>query len=218
MTADRRIRFVRFRPDAPTEVAELRRQRVLCGWGLENVDQWLKQVERGVKNLYWIYVDPQPALSATEMLNLEPTKAGPPPPDPNFTPIGHVSLDWEDYGGEDELADKAKRICTLATFFILGSLQGGGLGNLVMREMEQMAAGPELDASVLTLNTLDGDVHRDPAFWAKLGVPHKSRCNEDWYTRLGYSAFRRGIPRYPSIAFDGSEFLAEAVYMRKTLK
>lgn len=83
-----------------------------------------------------------------------------------------------------------------------------------MREMEQMAAGPELDASVLTLNTLDGDVHRDPAFWAKLGVPHKSRCNEDWYTRLGYSAFRRGIPRYPSIAFDGSEFLAEAVVSR----
>ena len=84
-----------------------------------------------------------------------------------------------------------------------------------MREMEQMAAGPELDASVLTLNTLDGDVHRNPAFWAKLGVPHKSRCNEDWYTRLGYSAFRRGIPRYPSVAFDGSEFLAEAVVSRQ---
>jgi hypothetical protein len=29
MTADRRIRFVRFRPDDPTEVAELRRQRVV---------------------------------------------------------------------------------------------------------------------------------------------------------------------------------------------
>ena len=84
-----------------------------------------------MQNLYWIYVDPQPALSTTEMLNLEPTKAGPPPPDPNFTPIGHVSLDWEDYGGEDELADKAKGICTLATFFILGSLQGGGLGKYV---------------------------------------------------------------------------------------
>jgi hypothetical protein len=86
---------------------------------------------RRMQNLYWIYVDPQPPLSETEMLNLEPTTAGPPPPDPKFTPIGHVSLDWEDYGGEDELADKAKGICTLATFFILGSLQGGGLGKYV---------------------------------------------------------------------------------------
>lgn len=175
------------------------------------------------------------------MLNLEPTTAGPPPPDPTFTPIGHVSLDWEDYGGEAELADKAKGICTLATFFILGSLQGGGLGkyvvvvlfslrhlprkdrpltmrvcvsSLVMREMEKMAAGPELDAAVLTLNTLDGDVARDPAFWARIGVPYKPRINEDWYTRLGYTAFRRGIPRYPSVAVDGTDFLAEAVVSR----
>jgi hypothetical protein len=78
-----------------------------------------------------------------------------------------------------------------------------------------MAAGPELDAAVLTLNTLDGDVARDPAFWTKLGVPYKTRINEDWYTRLGYTAFRRGIPRYPSVAADGSEFLAEAVVSRQ---
>ncbi|GAA5981436.1 hypothetical protein JCM10908_004108 [Rhodotorula pacifica] len=216
--ADRKIRFVRFRPDDATEVAELRRQRVLCGWGLEKVDLWLKQVQRGVKNLYWIYVDPQPPIAEFEPLNLEPTKYGPPPPDPTFAPIGHVSLDWEDYEGEIELADKERGILTLATFFILGSLQGSGLGNLVMREMEKMAASPELDASVLTLNTLDGNVGRDPAFWARLGVPYKTRINEDWYARLGYTPFRRGVERYPSKAFDGTEFLAEAVFMSKALK
>lgn len=118
----------------------------LCGWGLENVDLWCRQVEEGVKvrhgipfavkqelnlarqNLYWIWVDPKPTLPETEVLNLDPTEVGPPAPDPTFTPIGHVSLDWEDYGGEAELADRARGICTVATFFILVSMQGGGLG------------------------------------------------------------------------------------------
>lgn len=80
----------------------------------------------------------------------------------------------------------------------------------VMKEMEAMAAGPELDASFVTLNTLDGEVSRQPEFWAKMGVA-PGRNNEEWYTRLGYEAFRRGIPRYPSKAVDGTEFLAEAV-------
>ncbi|GAA6015061.1 hypothetical protein JCM8202_004868 [Rhodotorula sphaerocarpa] len=216
--AARTVRFERFQPGEPVQVAELRRQRVLCGWGLENVDLWCRQVEEGVKNLYWIWVDPKPTLPETEVLNLDPTEVGPPAPDPTFTPIGHVSLDWEDYGGEAELADRARGICTVATFFILVSMQGGGLGNLVMREMEAMAAGPELNAAVITLNTLDGEVARNPEFWARMGVPFKSRINEDWYARLGYKAFRRGVERYPSKAVDGSDFLAEAVFMRKSLR
>ncbi|GAA5885490.1 hypothetical protein JCM3774_003368, partial [Rhodotorula dairenensis] len=177
------------------------------------------------QNLYWIYVNStsppraeEEAEEVAEPLNLEPTKTGPRRPDPTFAPVGHVSLDWEDYLGEVELADRSRGILTLASFFILVSMQGGGLGNLVMHEMETMAAGPELDASVLTLNTLDGNVARDPAFWARLGVPPIKRINEDWYARLGYSPFRRGIERYPSKAVDGSDFLAEAVFMRKALK
>lgn len=40
-----------------------------------------------------------------EPLSIEP-KAGPPPPDVSFQPVGHIGLDWLDYRGDKSLADK----------------------------------------------------------------------------------------------------------------
>lgn len=55
-----------------------------------------------------------------EMLSLE-GKPGPPPASPSFRPLGHVSLDWVDYSGDDSLTSRDGGLVTIATFFILQS-------------------------------------------------------------------------------------------------
>lgn len=125
----------------------------LCGWGSEDVDTWRKQVARGVKVREAVLITvssgfaftPDCLETAEPVLDLRRAGTAPrcrwrrtaqprtdqdgtAPPDPAFTPVGHVSLDWEDYLGEVELADRSKGILTLASFFILVSMQGSGLG------------------------------------------------------------------------------------------
>lgn len=41
------LRFQPLDPDNAVEVAELRRQRMLCGWGLESVEKWLEMIRKG---------------------------------------------------------------------------------------------------------------------------------------------------------------------------
>ncbi|GAA6056759.1 hypothetical protein JCM3770_006118 [Rhodotorula araucariae] len=222
MTATGAIELVAYNPEAAREVAELQRQRVLCGWGLHNVELWGEQVRRGVKNLYWIWPTDRASYTVPsfEPMNYDPSVAGPPPPDPSFAPIGHVSIDWEDYDPEeDTLCDRAKGVCTLASFFILLSEQGKGLGSLVMNEMEAMAVR-DLAATAITLNTVDGEFAAQPWWWERQGLPFsaKTRINERWYERLGYTAYKRAVPRYPAKAVDGEDILLEAVFMRKELQ
>ncbi|GAA6006655.1 hypothetical protein JCM10207_005007 [Rhodosporidiobolus poonsookiae] len=224
MSTPHLVRFARFQPDDDREVAELRRQRVLCGWGEESVDSWREQVRRGVKNLYWIFPTDEAAygpLPDEEPLSLDPTKTGPTAPDATFRPLGHVSMDWEDYAGDESLCDREKGIITLATFFILKSQQGKRLGSVVMKEMEALAAGPELNATVITLNTVDSEFAAKPEFWTRQGLPvpaADARVNESWYARLGYTVYKRGIPRYPAVDVnDGSEWKMQAVFMRKEI-
>ncbi|BGP36499.1 hypothetical protein JCM10450v2_000397 [Rhodotorula kratochvilovae] len=222
MTAMRAIELVAFNPDDAREVEELKRQRELCGWGLHNVEIWREQVRRGVKNLYWVWPTDRASYvtPSFEPLNNNPSVAGPPPPDPSFQPIGHVSLDWEDYDpNEDTLCDRAKGVCTLATFFILLSAQGKGTGSLVMKEMETMAVR-DLKATAITLNTVDGEFAAQPWWWERQGLPfsEKTRINERWYDRLGYTAYKRAVPRYPAKSVVGEDILLEAVFMRKELR
>jgi len=221
MTAVRKIELVRFDPDSSAEVDELKRQRVLCGWGLQNVETWRDQVRRGVKNLYWIFPTDRASWTtpAVEPIN-HTAEPGPPPPDPSFQPIGHVSVDWEDYDpNEATLCDRANGVCTLASFFILVSQQGKGLGSLVMKEMEAMAV-VDLDAKAITLNTVDGEFASQPWWWEQQGLPYssKTRNNEDWYKRLGYTPYKRAVPRYPCKTVDGRDILLESVFMRKELR
>ncbi|GAA6032007.1 hypothetical protein JCM8097_003385 [Rhodosporidiobolus ruineniae] len=223
MSAPSPVRFARIDPESDREIAELSRQRILCGWGLENVDHWRQLIREDRRNMYWIFpTDPAvtAALPDDEPLSLEAGKIGPPPPDPSFRPLGHVAVDWEDYDGEPTLASKDDRVCTLATFFILKSQQGKGLGSFVMKEMERQAVS-ELNARAITLNTVDGDRAADPAWWARIGVDAKAevtRNNERWYERYGYVAYRRGVPRYPHKTPSGEDILLEAVFMRKELQ
>lgn len=136
---------------------------------------------------------------------------GPPAPHAAFRPLGHASLDWEDYDGDKSLADREQGVITIATFYILGSQQGLGLGNAVMTGLEEMAR--ELGAKEVTLNTLCGIAGQTKELWASIGVeydPETTRLMEPWYTRLGYKAYKRE-PRYKEPAPDGSIVKLQAV-------
>ncbi|BGO92766.1 hypothetical protein NBRC10512v2_005052 [Rhodotorula toruloides] len=223
MTASSPNKLVRFNPDEAKEVEELKRQRVLCGWNLDKVEVWREQCRRGVKNLYWIHPAVPIETPEFEPLNSDNSRAGPPPPDPSadvydsFQPVGHISLDWEDYEGDTTLCDREKGIITLATFFILLSQQGKGYGSVVMKQTEQMAV--EVGAKEITLNTVDGEYAVQPWWWEQQGIKFDSRLrvNERWYERLGYTAYKRAVPRYPCRTVDGRDILLEAVFMRKKL-
>lgn len=41
------IRFQPLDPDNEVQVAELKRQRILCGWGLDSVEKWLEMIRKG---------------------------------------------------------------------------------------------------------------------------------------------------------------------------
>ncbi|GAA5856315.1 hypothetical protein JCM8547_000865 [Rhodosporidiobolus lusitaniae] len=209
------VRFVRVDADSEQHLAELRRQRILCGWGLEAIPTWQRLIRTGIRDMFWIFPaegvkEPEEVL---EKLNLDRGKIGPPAPDPSFLPLGHVALDWEDYAGEPSLANKDEGVCTIATFFILLSQQGKGLGKVVMREMEKLAVSPELNAKVITLNTVDDDFASTDEYWAKQGLVKDPnyRRNEEWYGKLGYEVYRRAIPRYEMIDTNGEKYLSECV-------
>ncbi|GAA5897441.1 hypothetical protein JCM6882_001887 [Rhodosporidiobolus microsporus] len=224
-TATSPVRFERFDPESQKEVDELIRQRILCGWAADKVDMWRDLARQEVRMLYWIFPTTLDAdLPELELLSpgsvVEEGKThGPPAGDASFRPIGHVAVDWVDYFGDESLASKEAGVVTLATFFILPSQQGKGLGSIVTHEMEKLAA-TELNAKAMTLSTIDGQCASDPAWWAKQGVEYSPsiRINERWYERIGYQAYKRGIPRYPFVDVDGNPGLLECVFMRKELQ
>jgi hypothetical protein len=86
------------------------------------------------QGLYWIF----PADTEASRARLRPLPdresfnrvegLGPPAPHADFRPLGHASLDWEDYSGDGTLANREEGVVTIATFYILGSQQGLGLG------------------------------------------------------------------------------------------
>ncbi|GAA5923472.1 uncharacterized protein JCM15063_003659 [Sporobolomyces koalae] len=224
MSTNDLIQLIPFEPDNDIHVETLIQQRILCGWAVESVEAWREQARRQVKGLYWIM--PQNTPEAKLRLRGPPPVRekfnrtdglGPPAPYLDFRPLGHVSLDWEDYDGDESLGNKDEGICSLAAFYILGSQQGLGLGNIVMRELETKAV--EIGAKEITLNTLCGIAGKTKELWASIGVEMDPnvRLMEPWYTRLGYVPYKRE-PRYKEPAPDGSIVKLQAVFMRKVLR
>ncbi|KAK4698748.1 hypothetical protein P7C70_g7523, partial [Phenoliferia sp. Uapishka_3] len=216
------IRFVRFQPDLPRDVAELERQRVLCGWGLEHVPVWRDEVRRGDKGLFWIFPKPgfedKYPVPDDEPLNLEDGQ-GPAHPDPSFRPLGHISLDWTDYMNDNSLANRDEGLLTLATFFILVSQHGRGLGNAAMDEAEALAASPVFAAKFLTLNTMLGKNTASQEWNERVGIKYNpgARVNQNWYRKRGYVEYKEE-PRYHfTNPGTGVSQVLEAVFMKRDL-
>jgi hypothetical protein len=85
----------------------------LCGWGLEDVEKWRGFCRSGTRvrdlslrshtttdcavheqEMFWIFYEDGVdfELPELEVLNLDNSRYGPPPPDASFRPIGHVAL------------------------------------------------------------------------------------------------------------------------------
>jgi GNAT superfamily N-acetyltransferase len=125
--------------------------------------------------------------------------------------IGHWALDWSDYGDDTSLAAYIDRRITFATFFLLTSQTGQGLGNAVMDIAERLALN--VGAKVITLNTLDGVEATSVEFWKRIGVVYDptARVNETWYLKRGYIPYKR-LHRYPETdVFTGEAILLKGV-------
>ena len=151
MTATRAIELVPFDPERPTEVDELKRQRIVSPLALARTAQrpsltllqhaavrlglgqgrglagpgatrsqgafsplsllalTICRADVHPQNFYWIFPTDRGAYKTPdfEPINHKADEAGPPPPDLAFQPIGHVSVDWEDYDpNETTLCDR----------------------------------------------------------------------------------------------------------------
>lgn len=215
------ISLEKFNPDDPTHVAEFRRQRVLS-WGTDKVDLLVEQDRAGGKSLYWAFpADPSSVSIPEQEPMFEGGGFGPPPPNPSFQPIGHVSLDWEDFHSPPQLAlaDRAHSRMTLSTFFVLVSQQGKCFGGRVMDAAERLAG--ELGARELTLNVTAARDAGRKEYWASLGIPQDptgKMLNEHWYARRGFVAFESDVPLHPIVdPTTGEPHVMCVVLMRKYL-
>ncbi|PMD40343.1 hypothetical protein L207DRAFT_582553 [Hyaloscypha variabilis F] len=79
------IEVIPWDPKSASHVERLRQQRMVCGWGVENVDNWRDQQLAQQKLLLWLendlLFDTAPIIFARQRSN-------------TFIPIGHVSLDF----------------------------------------------------------------------------------------------------------------------------
>ncbi|KAM0793382.1 hypothetical protein ACM66B_000836 [Microbotryomycetes sp. NB124-2] len=222
------IKLVPFDPEDAMQLDELHRQRVLCGWNVDAIGKWQKFVRQGLKALFWVFPADNEESRKTwlhdmpeqDVCNLCPEIG--PPPNPSFRPLGHCSLDWYDDLGDEQLAcrDKSPRRIQLSTLYTLKHLAGRGLGNLLLQELERIAAQPPFEADYVTLNTMDRSRATDEAYAKTFGWHFNKdvRVNQDWYERKGYTVFRRMVPRYEDRRIDGQIVKIEAAYLEKKLK
>ena len=111
-----------------------------------------------------------------------------------FIPIGHISLDAQSVqAGNNDLADSARGIYAISTFYVSWVLQGTGLGRAAMDAVEHMASKEPLCAKVLALDTIaddfEGKEERDRA----LERPVERVCFVDLFCFLCFCLYRRSL-------------------------
>lgn len=156
------------------QVDELRRQRVICGWGHtpKDIASWRDAIDAQDRASFWIKPAARPEVRA-----------------------GHVSLDNQVDPPDLELANPDRSVLEITSFFILPEHRRGGLGRAVMATLERYAReqpyGSE-NCRTVTLTTMtrkywEDDVWREK--WVReLGFEPLERGTsyEDWYKRMGY--------------------------------
>ncbi|KAK9895206.1 hypothetical protein P389DRAFT_172773 [Cystobasidium minutum MCA 4210] len=211
-------------PDDLKEIAELRRQRLLCGWGSDSIDKWLDMIRKGDRLMFWIVddndnsapVENEPRfceyLDGVDMHQEEI-----PSSDPDFLPVGHFALDWIDYLGDKTLADRDKGKITFTSLYVLMSKRGKGYASKALFEAERIAKD-ELHCSIITLNTLPARYSTNADWWASQGLKQPQvPVYEEWYRSNGYLAYLE-VLRHKYRTIDGKECTVPCVNMEKRLK
>lgn len=183
---------------------ELLRQRVMCGWAMtpDYIDAWRAAMDAKTKGFFWIKLPSRPDLRA-----------------------GHISLDSEADPPDLELANPHDRsVLTIARFFVLPELRGGGLGRAAMETLESYAREEPYgspNCRAIALDTLskkytEEDEYRAQYEWLTGEPPRKGAVNnEDWYLRQGYVKFKEA-PKYEGEGVrEGHKLIA--VYMKKMI-
>ncbi|KAL4747084.1 hypothetical protein BDW72DRAFT_23639 [Aspergillus terricola var. indicus] len=184
----------------PSELEELRQQRLVCGWDntLDKFEFWRKKQEAGLKSLFWI----------TTNANT----------DSEQTPIraGHISLDAYAEPADWELANADKTNLTIQSFFILPQHRSGGLGRTAMKTIEALATEEpygSANCEYITLNCLSKKHYYDEVL-GPLVREVMPICNQEWYEKQGYVAWKEE-PRYEDTLPDQTKFVWDAMFMRK---
>ncbi|EAW10394.1 GNAT family N-acetyltransferase [Aspergillus clavatus NRRL 1] len=191
----------------PDEYAELKAQRVQCGWDSTDTAllKWRAKQDENLKSFFWITV---PSESA-------PSKA---------IRVGHISLDAYSDPPDLGLASPDKSTLTIQNFFIRPEHRGSGLGNHVLALAEGMATQEPWGSPrcrFVTINTLSkryfyAEGPEGKGMWARLGGPAPKICNAEWYERRGY-VWWKSEPRYQERTSEGEEVRLWADFMRKAV-
>ena len=203
-----------------TECSVLFDQRVLCGWGEEQIPAWRESARNGERAMFWISLPPETRTDDGPILKRGAEA---------FVPAGHVSLDRVDDPGpgvdpDPTLAAPDGSVLTISNIFVLPAFSGGGLGRFTMRECERLAQQEPYgnpNCRYLSLWTLSeryaagGEGGWDGiGRWERLGKPVPKRANGPWYESLGYVKYKEeirlywGLPNEP-MAWYGAFFRKE---------
>lgn len=184
------------------QVAELLRQRILCGWNKTPafVTNLRDAMDAGSKAAFWITLPQDSLLSeaheqAQQLQQQQQTR------------IGHVSLDSTAFPEDLTLANPYdKSVLTISNLFILSEHRRGGIARAAVDMLMKLAkeepwGSPNCKAVAVTAHSKkyhDDDEWRARFEWlCGMPAPERGRANEDWYVRMGFVKFKEE-ERYPS--------------------
>ncbi|KAI0393722.1 hypothetical protein F5Y17DRAFT_431037 [Xylariaceae sp. FL0594] len=230
------IYLIPWDPDSEDHVERMKRQRIACGWKVEQVESWREPQRKGDSGLYWVVLHPNhpltpsrlekhfaaypdessPLLDTCKFILGRRSRADHDSPLKSFHPVGHVSLDAVTRDPEMRTS-MAGGVLSLMNFYVSRALQNMGLGGAVMTEVERIAK-QDFGAKAITLYTIaHEECLPDTPRRIALKKPAPKISNQEWYTRRGYKVYGRNDAAWTDVDDTGREWPTRAVYMRKEL-
>ncbi|KAF2157813.1 hypothetical protein K461DRAFT_290089 [Myriangium duriaei CBS 260.36] len=222
--------------DSERQEELLREQRIICGWGNNNVHLWRECARKGQRTMFWIGIPPEGELGkrittaqkGLGVINFEHdgciTK---------YLAVGHVALDRIDvpstdtFNPEPTLVAEDGSVLTIAALFVMPEFSRFRLGTFAVRRCEELAQqqpyGSE-NCRAVTVNSLSprhtkGGMEGPEGMGAfdRMGLPVQENNSVPWFKKLGYVPYKEA-PRYLSPTLDGTKVHLWCIYLRKDLE
>ncbi|KAI1763660.1 hypothetical protein GGR53DRAFT_497035 [Hypoxylon sp. FL1150] len=224
---------------SPEHVQRMYDQRVACGWREKEVPLWVEAAKRGGKGFYWALLSdavPDREKLLEKHIETYPKEAAPlrdtaaeirlvprQPTNAEFVPIGHVAVDIHEPEEDAKLELPPTGTVWIHQLYISRALHRGGFGAGTMAKIETLATQTPMNAKIMALDTISKEMQTVPAFRDVLygkgegRIPLPAISNEDWYTGLGYTAFKREKNAFTSEPKQGLSVSIDIVYMKKAI-
>lgn len=201
----------------PEQVAELLRQRVICGWDRrpEVIARWRDETDAGLKAPFWIQPPPPPPPPSSAATSASPNVR-----------IGHISLDSTASPPDLSLANPHdKSVLAITNLFVLPEHRRGGIARAAVDVLTSLAKTEPYGSRTCTAVAVtaiskryhDEDEWRARYEWLSgMAAPERGRANEDWYVRMGFVKWKEE-PRYDAEVpgREGEKFVAS--FLRKEI-